>query len=566
MRLGPQPGEVIDRRTRITFTWNGRRYPAYPGDTIASALAAAGQRVLSRSLKYHRPRGLLTADHHDPGGLVEVDGEPNVRAAHRLVQAGMVVRAQNAWPSLRFDAKAATQLVGRFLTAGFYYKTFIKPQRLWPAYEGVLRRFSPGGNVPDSAVPPPRYDQRYAHPDVLVAGGGPAGMAAAVAAAQAGARVLLVDEQHELGGHLRWGGRDELAALSELRTAVAASEIEVMTDAVVTGRYDHNWLAVLQRSVPHVAERLVKARAKQLIVAPGLIERPYVFEGNDLPGVLLSTAVRRLVNLYAVKPGRRAVVLTANAEGDAAVADLRRAGVKIVRVLDARRGADIVRVRGHGGVQAVDCADGSSVDCDLLVTAIGWSAPTALLSMAGARARYHEPAARFVPGELPDDVMASGGVVGDGSLSELLRHALAVGGEAARRATHPSQRRVPIPELRLAPHPALFRASTHGFVDFCEDVSSKELVAAVAEGYDSIELAKRYTTATMGHTQGKLEAVNAIAVVAEATGRSIAETGTTTGRPPYVPVSLGALAGRRHQPVRRSPMQSWHERRGATLL
>ena len=566
MRLGAQPGEVIDRRIPIAFTWNGRRYPAYAGDTIASALAAAGERVLSRSLKYHRPRGLLTADQHDPGGLVEVDGEPNVPAAHRRVEAGMVVRAQNAWPSLRFDVKAANQLVGRLLSAGFYYKTFIKPQRLWPAYERVLRRFSPGGNLPDPAARPREYDQRYVHPDVLVAGGGPAGMAAAVAAAQAGARVLLVDEQHELGGHLRWGGADEFAALAKLRAAVIAAGVEVMTDAVVTGRYDHNWVAVLQRDVPHVAERLVKARVKQLVVAPGLIERPYVFEGNDLPGVLLSTAVRRLVNLHAVKPGHRAVVLTANADGDAAVGDLRRAGVEIVRVLDARRGEDIVRARGRGGVQAVDCADGSSVECDLLVTAIGWTAPTALLSMAGDRPRYDESAARFVPSGPLEDTMATGGVVGDGSLAELLQHARAVGSEAARRATDPTQRPVPIPELALAPHPALFRASTHGLVDFCEDVSSKELAAAVSEGYDSIELAKRYTTATMGHTQGKLEAVNAIAVVAEANGRSIADTGTTTGRPPYVPISLGALAGRRHQPVRRSPMQSWHERHGATPL
>ncbi|MGH3383696.1 MAG: 2Fe-2S iron-sulfur cluster-binding protein [Nocardioidaceae bacterium] len=564
MRLPPQPGEAIDRTTAFTFTWDGRSYPAYAGDTIASALAAAGVRVFSRSLKYHRPRGLLTADFHDPGCLVQVGDKPNVRAAHRRVEPGMTVRPQAVWPSLRWDVKSANQLVGKALTAGFYYKTFIKPRPLWPAYEQVLRRFSPGGEVP--AEPPGgRYDQRYAHPDVLVAGGGPAGLAAALSAAEAGLQVLLVDEQHELGGHLLWGDDDDRAALRDLRGAVAAAKgIEVLTDSVVTGRYDGGLVAVLQRSAPGVVERLVKARPRVLVVAPGLIERPYVVAGNDLPGVLLSTAVRRLVNLYAVRPGQRAVVLTANDSGDAAVGDLTRAGVDVRRVLDARRGDDVVRVRGRRGVRAVECADGSTVACDLLVTAVGWTAPTSLLTMAGGRSRYLASSARFVPADLPDDVLAAGGVVGDGSTADLVEHGRAVGHEAARRA-----RGLPpehVADLEPEPHPELFHGRSNGMVDLAEDVSADDLRAAVAEGYDSIELVKRYTTATMGPTQGKLEAVNTIAVVAAATGRSIEETGTTTGRPPYVPVSLGALAGRRYQPVRRSPMHAWHVEHGATPL
>lgn len=341
MRLQAQPGEVIDRSAPLTFTWNGRRYPGYAGDTIASALAAAGERVFSRSLKYHRPRGLLTVDAHDPGCVVEVDGEPNVPGAHRRVAPGMVVTAQGVWPSLRFDVKALNRLAGPVLSAGFYYKTFIRPRRLWPRYERVLRRFSPGGRVP-STPPAGRYDHRYAHPDVLVAGGGPAGMAAALAAASAGARVMLVDDQPALGGHLRWGGRDDLAALAELRTAVSAADgIEVLTDSVVTGWYEGGLVSIVQRFAPSeasprptaplhglsdVIERLVKARPAQLVVAAGLIERPYVVAGNDLPGVMLSTAVRRLINLYAVRPGSRAVVFTANDDGTAAAADLARAG------------------------------------------------------------------------------------------------------------------------------------------------------------------------------------------------------------------------------------------------
>lgn len=587
MRLDPQPGEVIDRTAPLTFGWNGRPVPAFTGDTIASALAAAGQRVFSRSLKYHRPRGLLTMDAHDPGCLVEVDGEPNVPATHRRVAPGMAVTAQAVWPSLRFDLKALNRLAGPALTAGFYYKTFIRPRRLWPAYERVLRRFSPGGRVPRTppggqfgeACEPDRqlYDHRHAHPDVLVAGGGPAGMAAALAAAAAGARVMLVDDQPALGGHLRWGGPGGLVALGELRDAVSAADgIEVLTDAAVTGWYEGGLVAVVQRGLPGVAERLVKARPGQLVVAPGLIERPYVVAGNDLPGVMLSTAVRRLISLYAVRPGSAAVVFTANDDGLAAAADLARSGVEVRRVVDARAGGDIVRVRGRGGVRAVECGDGRVVRCDLLVTATGWTAPTNLVTMAGGRAAYHAGAARFVPAELPDGVLVTGGLVGDGSLDELLAHARATGQQAALRARGGGPGAA-IPPLAPAPHPALFGDAcepdrrnsgghTTGMVDFAGDVSAADLRAAVAEGYDTIELVKRYTTATMGPTQGKLEAVNTIAVVAAATGRSIAETGTTTARPPYAPVSLGALAGRNYQPVRRSPMHAWHEAHGAAPL
>ncbi len=586
MRLKPQPGEVIDRGRRFRFTWNGEAYPAYEGDTIVSALAACGERVFSRSFKYHRPRGLLTASFLDPGCMVQVGDEPNVRGAHRRVEPGMVVSPQNVWPSLRFDIKSANGAFGRFLSAGFYYKTFIKPRRLWPAYRSVLRRFSAGGVVsPDSSHG--YFDKRYAHPDVVVAGGGPAGMAAAIAAAEAGAQVLLVEEEYELGGHLRWGNEAELAALRELRGEVGSTAgIEVMTNSVVNGRYDGNWVAVLQRNLPHVVERLVKARAKTLVVAPGLIERPYVFEGNDAPGVVLSGAVRRLVNLYAVKPGERAVVLSANESGDAAAEDLERAGVEVARVVDARRGGDVVRANGGGkGVRSVECADGTKIDCDLLVTAVGWTAPTSLLNMAGDRPVYDGRAARFFPSRLTEDVLVTGGLAGDGTLEELLAHARATGRDAAGRATRTGRALragipqhadgqpelaqsppVEYPKLPVYDHPALFRGKTHGIVDYSEDVTSKDLVAAEKEGYDAIELAKRYTTVTMGSAQGKLETVNAVAIMAEATGSTIEETGTTVWRPPYAPITLGALAGRIFEPVRYSPMQPWHERHGAKPL
>src|SRR5215216_3132440 len=586
MRLDLQRGEVIDRGQRFRFTWNGEAYPAYEGDTIISALAACGERIFSRSFKYHRPRGLLTASFLDPGCTLQVGDEPNVRGAHRCVEPGMVVSPQGVWPSLEYDVKSANGAFGRFLSAGFYYKTFIKPRRLWPVYRRMLRRFSAGGKVSANSSHG-YFDKRYAHPDVLVAGGGPAGMAAAVAAAEAGARVLLVEEEYELGGHLRWGDETGLAALHSLREEVAATPgIEVMTNSVVNGRYDDNWVAVMQRDLPHIEERLVKARAKTLVVAPGLIERPYVFEGNDTPGVILSTAARRLINLYAVKPGDRAVVFSANESGDAAAEDLRRSGVDVARVVDARRDGDILRAKCDGkGLRSVECADGAEIECDLLVTAVGWTAPTSLANMAGDRPVYDERAARFFPSMLPEDVLATGGIAGDGTLEELQAHAHATGQEAARRAARTARRlrvgipqRVDeqeepesgsspaIPELPISDHPALFRGMTHGIVDYSEDVTSKDLIAAEKEGYDSIELVKRYTTVTMGPPQGKLETVNAVAIMAEATGRTIEETGTTVWRPPYSPITLGALAGRIFEPVRYSPLQPWHERRGAKPL
>jgi sarcosine oxidase subunit alpha len=588
MRLPAQPGEVIDRSVAVDFTWNGRPVRGHAGDTIVSALAAAGVRVFSRSMKYHRPRGVLAASYHDPGCMVQVGDEPNVRGAHRLVSAGMTVTSQNTWPSLRFDVRAVNQLAAPFLTAGFYYKTFMRPRFAWPVYEGVLRKFVNGGRVSPGTLPG-QPAKRHAHPDVLVAGGGPGGMSAAVAAARAGASVLLVEEEHQLGGHLRWGSEADLAALAELAGQVAAEPgIEVLTDAVVLGRYDGNWVAVLDRRGGGAeAERLVKARAKTLVVAPGLIERPYVFAGNDLPGVMLSTAVRRLINLYAVKPGERAVVLTANAAGDAAIADLERAGVQVTRVEDARRGGDIIAAGGRGGLRTVRVADGSRIRCDLLVIAAGWTAPTALLTMSGDRPVYEPRAARFLPdgSRLPPDVLVTGGIAGDGSLEELTGHAAAVGTEAARRAAGigrgwllatPHRGNVPpaadekacvtLPVLPVDPHPELFAGRTNGFVDFSEDVTAKDLRSAVAEGFDSPELAKRFTTATMGPLQGKLEVANTVAIVAAATGASIAGTGSTTWRPPYTPVSLAALAGPAFEPVRYSPMQPWHEAHGAVPL
>ncbi len=585
-RLGnAQPTEVIDRGAKLSFRWNGKRFGGFEGDTIASALAAAGEQVFSRSMKYHRPRGILTADYWDPNLLVQVGDDPNVRAGHRRLEAGMEVSAQNVWPSLRRDIKAANGLVGRFLTAGFYYKTFMRPARLWPAYERVLATFAPGGKI-DLDTPHRYHDKRYMHPDVVVAGAGPAGIEAALAASADGARVLLVEHEHAVGGHLRYDSRDTaVAALAELRAALDASDVEVLTDSTVTGRYEDNWLGIVQRSHPVAVERLIKARAKTLVVAPGLIERPYVFAGNDRPGVITSTAARRLINLWGVKPGERAVVFTANADGDAAAADLDRAGVEIAAVIDGRQGHRVSSTQGSPRAVEAVVSGGNRIEADLLVVAAGWTAPTSLLNMAGDRPVYDPPAARFFAADPPGNVLATGGLAGDGTLDELRAHGAATGRLAAQRAAavaHRLQaltaRAQPVggeeppwaPDDRIPlgrdPHPELYRSDTHGMVDFSEDVGSKDLMAAAGEGYDSVELAKRYTTATMGPSQGKLETVNTVAAIAEARGETIAAVGTTVWRPPYAPLTLGALAGRGFEPVRVSSIQPWHEANGVHTI
>lgn len=587
-RLPERPGEVIDRERPLTFTWNGRAVSGFAGDTIVSALASGGCRVFSRSMKYHRPRGILTADYWDPNTLVQVGDEPNVRGGHRLLEAGMAVSAQNAWPSLRWDAKALTAVAGRALSAGFYYKTFMRPRWLWPAYEKVLARFAPGGVIhPDSA--PRRHDKRYAHPDVVVAGGGPAGLAAAAAAARAGAGVLLVEHDHDLGGHLRWGATSERSLAAALAGAARAAGVEILTDATVCGRWEDNWLGIVERGGGDGPERLTKARAKVLVVAPGLIERPYVFAGNDRPGVMLSQGVRRLLRLWSVRPGERAVVWSANEVGDTAAADLESAGVAVTHV-DAREGRIVTAAEGRrGALDRVVLSDGTRLEADLLVTAAGWTAPTSLLNMAGVRPGYDPAAARFFPAAPgaaeAGTVLSTGGVSGDGSLDELVAHGEATGRLAAARAAtlvhrlqvatiwaapvdgpeppYPSDER---PALRRDPHPELYRSDSDGIVDLSEDVGSRDLRNAAAEGFDSVELVKRWTTATMGSAQGKLETVNTVAALAEATGSTIAEVGTTTWRPPYAPVTLGALAGRMFEPVRVSSLHDLHVAAGMTPI
>ena len=330
-RLPPRPGEGIDRSAPFTFQFDGREIAAFPGDTIASAMAAGGVKVFSRSFKYHRPRGLLCCSGHCPNCMVRVGDEPNVRACREPAAPGLRVTHQNAWPSLDADVMSLTELGGRFLPVGFYYKTFIHPRALWPVYEAFLRRAAGLGvlDTRESAALPAHSYKEYLHAEVVVVGGGPAGLSAALAAAESGARVLLLDDQPQLGGHLRYSA--DSGPLAELTAAAAVQpNLTVLTGATVLGWYEDNWLAAQQGG------QLLKIRTQAMVVATGAYEQPLVFDHNDLPGVMLGSAAQRLVRLHGVAPGRKALIVTANDDGWQVAADMLAAGVGVAAIVDER--------------------------------------------------------------------------------------------------------------------------------------------------------------------------------------------------------------------------------------
>jgi sarcosine oxidase, subunit alpha len=600
-RLPEQGGERIDRARTLRFSFDGKPVDALEGDTIGSALYAAGQRTFSRSFKYHRRRGLMCCAGQCPNCLVQVDDAPGVRACTEPVREGMRVEHMNAAPSLDFDVMRATDLVGTpFTPPGFYYKTFIRPRRLWPLYEKVLRHAAGLGRLSRSRREREwRTEYRRRHADVMVVGGGAAGLAAATAAAELGADVVLADEGPEPGGRLLAEGGHEYAR--ELSEHARAAGVELLTDAAALGAFD-GLVPVWQGATLH------QVRARRQVYATGAIEQPLLFSGNDLPGVMLSGGARRLLSLYAVQPGSRATVATVDDRGLEAALALADAGVELASVVDLRaeggspaavelarrgveirHGATVLEARGRSHLQGVvigapgaeEGANGErTVACDLLVVSGGSSPATSLLTQAGARTGYDAERGLFALTELPEDLLAAGEVAGHGELeaAELsgavagaeAAHSLGLGDAASReraaagvgrlvgRSADPGQTAVP---------PA--RTSERRgkcFACLCEDVTAKDIHLSVQEGYDSIELSKRYTTTTMGPCQGRMCQLPAIRLMADETGQSLEDVGTTTARPPWQAVPMGALAGRPFEPAKRSSIHGRHRELGANVM
>jgi len=596
-------GGLIDRSRPISFTFDGRPLRGFAGDTLASALVANHVKLVGRSFKYHRPRGILTAGSEEPNALVTLGSgayaEPNTRATVVPLAEGLEATSQNRWPSLGLDLLAVNQLASPLLVAGFYYKTFMWPPKLWEKlYEPVIRRAAGLGAL-STEPDPDSYDRAHGFCDLLVIGGGPAGLMAALTAGRAGLRVILAEQDARFGGRLlaerheidgRPGGHWASDAAAELKSL---PNVRLLSRATVFGVYDgREYGLVEQLSGKGRRQRLWRVIAKHAVLATGAIERPLVFGGNDRPGVMMASAVSTYLNRFAAVPGTRAVVFTTTDSGWTTAEDLIAAGVEVAAVVDARStlpdAAERVRKTGVevlGGAMATDVrgrtvrgvdvrsADGRTrrIGCDFLGMAGGWNPAIGLGSNLGARPIWSEAINSFVLDTSPPGMAVAGAAAGNFTLSQ----ALADGASAAAWAAEAlgvAAASPPLPRTSDEPRGAtpLWHVGSHrtkAFVDFQNDVTDADIDLAAREGFVSIEHLKRYTTLGMATDQGKTSQLNGHALLAAATGKSIAEAGTVLSRPPYLPVSVGVLAGhhrgRHFRPERRTSSHEWAVEQGA---
>ncbi len=602
-RLPPPAGLLIDRGRPVGFRFEGRSYQGLAGDTIASALAANGVKVLSRSFKYHRPRGVLSMAGQDANALVQLEHEPNVLADRHPISEGLEVRAQNTIGSLKRDWGALIGPMSRFLPVGFYYRAFFRPRgiydRLW---EPIIRQAAGLGSV-NLEAPHGYYDKAYGFYDVVVAGGGPAGLSAALTAAQAGAKVLLVEDNPLLGGSLAYArfdvdGERAAALRADLVAQVeSAPNIEIMTEAVCNGWFADNWLPVIR------GNRLYKVRAREFVLASGSLEQPAQFRNNDLPGVMMGSAAQRLIRLYGVKPGARALLLAGNRFGYEVALDLLEAGVEIAALIDPRADPDedpamrAVRQRGvrvlsgHAVVEATPEPGkrgliGATVDrtvgegrvagrrdwiaCDLIAMSVGFTPTYQLALQAGARLDYDDAAAIFSITGTPEHVHLAGSVNGRYDLEAVLSDGRLAGWRAAQAlgldaGAAPAVAPADGAGVNL-PWPIYPHRKGRDFVDFDEDLQVKDILNAAAEGYAEVELVKRFSTVGMGPSQGCHSALATARLIAKASGRTVAETGVTTARPPFAGEKLGVLAGRSFEPERLTSMHPRHLELGAQMM
>ncbi|MEP6608927.1 MAG: sarcosine oxidase subunit alpha family protein [Burkholderiaceae bacterium] len=611
-------GGALDRARPLAFDYDGVSYQGYAGDTLASALLANGVHLVARSFKYHRPRGIFSAGAEEPNALVQLGRgartEPNVRATTQELYDGLIASSQNCWPSVHFDIGAINNAVSRLIPAGFYYKTFMWPPRWWLKYEHGIRHAAGMGRAA-SEPDPDHYEHRYAHCDVLVIGGGATGLASASAAARCGARVIVCEENAYWGGAVFDAERDGESARHWIDDTVAEltshTDVTLLSRTTAFGYYDGNLVGAVERVTDHLAaspphtprHRLWKIRAKSVVLASGAIERPIAYANNDLPGTLLSGAAHTYVKRYGVRPGSRAVVFTNN---DGAYADalaLHAAGVAIGAIVDARpstslsgalaaqvRAASVTLfaesaiVKAHGtqrvsAVDVVSIAGGAlrRIDCDLACVSGGWNPAVHLFSQARGKLRYDEALATFVPESSPLPIMPVGAANGCFEFAQALAQGHAAGVTAAERSgftalTHQAPYVVSTERSRLLPLwsvPALIK-SDKCFVDLQNDVTVSDIALAARENYQSIEHLKRYTTLGMGTDQGKTSNVIGLAIMAQLLDVPIPKVGTTTFRPPYTPVTLGAMpgfeAGAHVEPTRYSAIHDWHAERGARFV
>lgn len=614
-RLPPVPGEWIDRQQRIEFTFEGNHYWGYAGDTISSALWAAGQQTLGRSFKYHRPRGILSLANHDINALMQSGQQLSVRADVTLLEPGMALSAVNTMGGVAGDRASVLNFFSAFMPVGFYYKAF-HTKRLFPIWERLIRRITGLGTV-DPTTPHIRTPKRYDFCDVLIIGAGASGLAAGLAAADAGADVVIVDENAQAGGSGTYqlgteesgaeqSGAEESGAeqsgadqpwrspIQPLLHAIAThARIRLYTHTTAAGYYADHWVPLVQQ------HRMIKMRAKAVVVASGAYEQPAVFRNNDLPGVMLASAAQRLIYRYAVQPMRRAVMLVANHDGYRAALDLADHGVAIAAIVDLRhqqppdqlrqiwrdRGIPILtghcvyearaNPAGDGVSTAIVCPlvnghpqpeSRQAIACDGIVMSVGWAPAANLLYQAGTKMRFDVSLQQFVPQHLPVGVFACGRVNGVFEWEQKLQDGRRAGLSAARYLGLGEMELgddcpdaiKPASESPSHPYPIISHPAGKNFVDFDEDLHYKDFLNAIQEGFDNVELLKRYTTVGMGPSQGKHSNMNALRILAHTLGKSPGDVGTTTARPFFHPVPMSHLAGRGFTPERLTPLHDRH--------
>ena len=599
-------GGLIDRSQTFRFTFNGKPMKGHAGDTLASALIANGQRLVGRSFKYHRPRGIFTAGPEEPNALVELRTgayqEPNTRATVAELFDGLTATSQNHRGSLEYDLMAITDFAAPFLSAGFYYKTFMWPKAFWEKlYEPAIRAAAGLGRL-SMKDDPDSYDKGFLHCDLLVIGAGPAGLQAALTAGRSGARVILADEDFRPGGRLNAETLelDGMAGHAWAEQAIAEltsmENVRLMTRTTVYGAYDHGIYGALERCTDHLASAAGKPRqvlwriySKRSVLAAGATERPIAFGNNDRPGVMMAGAVRGYVNRYGAVPGQRIAVFTNNDDGWRTATDLHAKGVEIAAVIDSRdrpamadipgaryiRNAGIRDTAGRKGIRRITLTDDQIVDADCLAVSGGWNPNVHLTCHQRGRPTWRDDLCAFVPGgTLPPGMAVAGAANGAMTLAAALGegHAQAAA-QLGEMGIKPARKALPAAEDEPRECAAFWhvtQSEKRAWVDLQNDVTVKDIKLADHEGFRSVELLKRYTTLGMATDQGKTSNIAGLAILAEQAGKTIPEVGTTIFRPPYTPVPLGALAGRARgkdfRPYRLTPSHEWATANGATFV